>query len=118
MAKKNQLKNEYLWLASVWSASSNWSAPKEETHGLMPPVPTAMRARESINAGEGDNCLKAAQIGVGHESPKQGEYVGGAHPISDVRGRLRQRLVHLSDQVSHHVHRNREKRKPLRHLIH
>lgn len=44
MAKKNQLKNEYFFWTSFSSASSNWSAPKDETHGLIPPVPRAIRA--------------------------------------------------------------------------
>lgn len=48
MAKKNQLKNaNFLW-TSFSSVSSNWSAPKEETHGLIPPVPRAIRAKAQL----------------------------------------------------------------------
>lgn len=46
MAKKNQLKKAYFFWTSFSSASSNWSAPNEETQGLMPPVPRAIRASE------------------------------------------------------------------------
>lgn len=46
MAKKNQLKKDDLLADSLGSDSSNWSAPKDETQGLMPPVPRAMRERE------------------------------------------------------------------------
>lgn len=44
IAKKNQLKKANFFLTSFLSASSNWSAPNDETHGLIPPVPRAMRA--------------------------------------------------------------------------
>ena len=44
MAKNNQVKNEYFLWASFSSASSTWSAPKDETHGLIQPVLRAIRA--------------------------------------------------------------------------
>uniref|UniRef100_A0A0A8ZA70 Uncharacterized protein n=1 Tax=Arundo donax TaxID=35708 RepID=A0A0A8ZA70_ARUDO len=43
MEKKNQLKNEPLVTRSTGSALSNWSAPRAEVQGLMPPDPTATR---------------------------------------------------------------------------
>ena len=43
MEKKNQLKNEPLFTRSAGSAPSNWSAPRAEVQGLMPPDPMAMR---------------------------------------------------------------------------
>jgi hypothetical protein len=36
------LKKELLLRRSLASLSSNWSAPNDDTHGLMPPVPSAI----------------------------------------------------------------------------
>ncbi|CAN0906506.1 hypothetical protein LINGRAHAP2_LOCUS24302 [Linum grandiflorum] len=45
IAKKNQLKKAYFFVSSPRSDSSNWSAPNDDTHGFIPPVPSAIKAR-------------------------------------------------------------------------
>jgi hypothetical protein len=67
MEKKNQLKKELFLSLSAGTPSSNWSAPKEETQGLMPPAPMAIMYRPRKNTTDWDEVDE--EVSCGQSSP-------------------------------------------------
>lgn len=91
-ATKNQLKKECLLRASFLSDSSNWSAPKEETQALIPPVPSAMRPSANkrkafwprVAGGEMHGGVLNAVCGhfVGRKLSMEAESVNKTRPLN------------------------------------
>lgn len=89
-ATKNQLKKECLLRASLLSDSSNWSAPKEETQALIPPVPSAMRASAKkrkafwprVAGGEMQGGVLSCGHFVGRKLSMEAESVNKTRPLN------------------------------------